>query len=173
MQFETVFDAAQTGYRTWPFAAFGLIFVVVGALLVFAPLLMQPIHPGGLQGRPRVYFSRAFLGFAICWTTITFASTFSEYRSIRYALATGQYETVKGKVTDFIPMPHRGHAMESFSVNHVNFSYSDFVITNGFNNTSSHGGPIREGVDVRISHIGNTIIKLEVATKALGRSKPQ
>jgi hypothetical protein len=32
----------------------------------------------------------------------------------------------------------------------------------GFNNTSSHGGPIREGLPVRVSYVGNTILKLEI-----------
>ncbi len=35
-----------------------------------------------------------------------------------------------------------------------------------FNNAASRGGPIREGLPVRISHIGNTILKLEVPASA-------
>jgi hypothetical protein len=63
-------------------------------------------------------------------------------------------------------MPKSGHKMESFTVNGVKFEYSDFVVTPGFNNATSHGGPIREGLPVRISHIDNTILKLEVPTSA-------
>jgi hypothetical protein len=60
-------------------------------------------------------------------------------------------------------MPYTGHAMESFCVQEQCFSYSDYVVTTGFHNTASHGGPIREGLNVRIEYIGNIILKLEVA----------
>jgi len=53
--------------------------------------------------------------------------------------------------------------MERFCVSGVCFAYSDFVITSGFNNTSSHGGPIREGLPVRVTYVGDMIVKLEVA----------
>jgi hypothetical protein len=52
--------------------------------------------------------------------------------------------------------------MESFCVSGVCFRYSDYVVTAGFNQTSSHGGPIRDGLPVRVTYIGNTIVKLEV-----------
>lgn len=52
--------------------------------------------------------------------------------------------------------------MESFNVNGVKFEYSDYVITPGFNNAASKGGPIKEGLPVRISYIDGTILKLEV-----------
>jgi hypothetical protein len=65
-------------------------------------------------------------------------------------------------VTGFMPMPVTGHAMEHFCVSGACFSYSDYVVTAGFNRTSSRGGPIREGLPVRVTYLGNTILKLEV-----------
>lgn len=76
----------------------------------------------------------------------------------------GYYEVIEGPVTDFIPMPYTGHQLESFSVNGVNFEYSDYVINGGFNKTSSHGGPIYEGRWVRISYKDGIILKLVVKT---------
>ena len=60
-------------------------------------------------------------------------------------------------------MPVSGHAMEHFCVRQACFEYSDFVITAGFNNTASYGGPIRDGLPVRVTYVGNAIAKLEVA----------
>jgi len=60
-------------------------------------------------------------------------------------------------------MPYTGHQDETFTVNGVRFSYSDFGVTCGFNNSASHGGPIREGLQVRIHYVGNAILRLEVA----------
>jgi hypothetical protein len=72
---------------------------------------------------------------------------------------------VAGPVEDFRPAPAEGHQDETFTVNGVPFGYSDYVITGGFNQTQSHGGPIREGLAVRIHYIprGNVIVKLEIA----------
>jgi hypothetical protein len=103
-----------------------------------------------------------FLGFALIWTVIAFAGTYRDYHAIRKTLDRNQVNIVEGKVTNFRPMPHSGHAMESFCVEGTCFEYSDYVVTSGFNNTASHGGPIREDLQVRISYIGNTIVRLEV-----------
>jgi hypothetical protein len=64
-------------------------------------------------------------------------------------------------------MPYEGHQDECFSVQAQTFCYSDYEVTAGFNNATSHGGPIREGLPVRVSYIGNTIVRLEVRSDAL------
>ena len=81
------------------------------------------------------------------------------------ALRSGKYQVGEGRVENFVPMPVSGHAMESFSVGGVDFSYSDYSVTAGFNKTSSHGGPIRTGLPVGISYVDNEILRLEVAGK--------
>lgn len=75
------------------------------------------------------------------------------------------FMVVEGVVEKFVPMPHAGRSHESFWVNGVRFSYSDYEITPAFNNTASHGGPIYEGLPIRISYVGNKILKLEVASE--------
>ena len=76
---------------------------------------------------------------------------------------------VEGPVENFVPMPYQGHSLESFDVAGVHFAYSDYVLTSGFNNTSSHGGPIRQGLYVRIHYVrlgrsedANSIVRLEI-----------
>src|SRR5262249_332614 len=51
-----------------------------------------------------------------------------------------------------IPMPYAGHSDESFTVMGIRFTYSDYHISDGFNNTSSHGGPINKDLFVRICY---------------------
>ena len=75
----------------------------------------------------------------------------------------GHYRVIEGNVTNFRPMPFAGHKMETFSVAGVPFSYSDYILSPCFNNTTSHGGPIHDGLPVRISYNENCILKLEVA----------
>jgi hypothetical protein len=79
------------------------------------------------------------------------------------ALRDGRATVVEGRVYDFDPMPFSGHKMECFKVQDRCFCYSDFVVTQGFNQTRSHGGPIYEGLQVRVHHVGSAIARLEVA----------
>lgn len=85
------------------------------------------------------------------------------YENARAAYRNGEYATVEGRVSNFHPMPASGHPDESFTVNGVQFSYSDYVVVPCFNHTASHGGPMREGLQVRIAYSGNCIFKLEIA----------
>jgi hypothetical protein len=157
--YTTVFDVAQSGYRQWSFAASGLIFVAVGLAL---PILMRI----GIFRKPpawmQKWFPSVFLGFAIFWTTSCFIATYTDYRRAVSAIRNNRAQVIEGVVTDFKPMPYTGHAMESFVVQGVRFDYSDYVITAGFNNTSSHGGPIREGLPVKIWHLGGEILRLDI-----------
>jgi hypothetical protein len=68
------------------------------------------------------------------------------------ALKNGRFSVVEGPVKDFVPMPFNGHSYEQLTVNGIHFSYSDFEIHPCFNNTNSHGGPIRKDMWVRLSY---------------------
>jgi hypothetical protein len=99
----------------------------------------------------------------LIWTTISFIGTFSEYWQLQQALHSGDFEIVEGKVLNFVPMPPGGHPRERFEVNGHRYEYSDFAITAAFNNSQYHGGPIREGRQVRIADVGGKIARLEIA----------
>ena len=155
-----MFDVTQTGFRQWWFSAFGLIFIVVG--LALPTLIRRGIFRKSPPSMEK-WFPKVFLGFAIFWTVTSFITTYGDYRAAIHAMRTNQVKVVEGIVTQFTPMPYSGHVMESFVVQGVRFEYSDYVITAGFNNTSSHGGRIREGLPVRIWYRGNEILRLDVA----------
>jgi hypothetical protein len=162
MQFETIYEVTQPNFTEWGFVGIGLLFIAIGGLLVFAPDLMQRVLPGGLQGRGRRIFSWVFLSFATFWTIIAVAGFNVRDSWLRNAFSTGRYRTVAGVIRNFHPMPYTGHAIETFDVEGAHFEYSDYVMSGGFHQTSSHGGPIREGLYVRISYVGNVIVKLEI-----------
>jgi len=169
VNYHPIFDVATAGFREWHFLGTGLLLTAVGAALVFAPGLMQKLMPGGLQGAARGCFSWFYFLFALAWTVIAGASLFTRHSDLRNASVQGDCTIIEGVVTDFVPMPYGGHAMESFTVNGVRFEYSDYVISGGFNNTRSHGGPIHDGLPVRICYVsgmtsdGNVIVRLEAA----------
>lgn len=94
---------------------------------------------------------------------MAFFSTYSEYLSLVDAVANKQVGLVTGKVTEFKPRMVQSKGVESFCVNQTCFNYSDTRVTAGFNQIRAYGGPIYQGLPVRISYVGNTIVKLEVA----------
>src|ERR1700722_4273604 len=82
-------------------------------------------------------------------------------------------KVASGAVSEFIPMPYGGHAMEHFCIRELCFNYSDYELTGGFNTTSSHGGPIRAGLSVRVTYVESpvlfrpVIVKLEIENQAI------
>ena len=108
------------------------------------------------------------LSLAMAWAIARV--TFVDFLDLRAGLKNGRYHVIEGPVENFVPMPYQGHAVERFTVNGIPFSYSTYEVTNCFNHTSSHGGPVRAGLQVRVSYVGghpglgsNCILKLEIA----------
>lgn len=157
--FHLVFDLSQKGFEWW-FPGFGLIFVAVGAVIA----LIGRHNRWPLSRRMVGYF---MIAFACLWSGLAFSSTYADYRGLKSAYRSGQFSIIEGNVSNFRPMPYGGHSEECFSVQSKTFCYSDYVVTSGFNNTASHGGPIRDGLPVRVSYIGNTIVRLEVRADAI------
>ena len=156
--YTVVFDVSQAVYRVIPMLAIGLFFVAIGVWKLRNSDL--PTFTTKTMGKPFSYF---FLGFAVLWTVLAGWSMYACYRHAAQAVAQHRAKVVEGRVQDFWPMPYEGHGMEHFCVADACFEYSDYIVTAGFNNTASHGGPIREGLPVRVSYVGNTIVRLEVA----------
>jgi len=164
-QFVKVFDIVDAGFRDWSFSAVGLIFVAFGAGIVLFPSLMRavkiPYFEFELGARKAGVF---FLAFAILWTGGAFWQSYSEHLRHAALARQNQCSIVEGRVQNFVPMPYAGHADESFSVSGVAFRYSDFKVTDAFNNTASHGGPIDASSYVRICYDpqDNAILRLEI-----------
>jgi hypothetical protein len=154
VEYNVVFDVTQSGPRYLWFPAIGLIMVVVGI-----PLFRQRKT---VTGSTRI-IAHVMLPFALFWTAGTFIAVVAQYLSLASALRTGRCEVVEGVVTAFHPMPAAGHENEWFVVGGCRFDYSDYRLTAGFNNTSSHGGPLRQGLRVRIHHRNGAIARLEIA----------
>ena len=160
MSYRTVFDVAASGYRDGDFPLHGAIFIAIGIVMVVGRRRL----PGwwGRHPRASTAFASFFLGFAVLWTLVAGVSTWREYARLVDASRSAEARVVEGPVSEFRPMPASGHAQEHFCVAEACFDYSDFIVTAAFNNTSSHGGPIHEGLPVRVTYVGNAIVKLEV-----------
>jgi hypothetical protein len=157
--YQTVFDLHEKGFNWWC-PAIGLIFLFAGTILIW---LGKRNH----WQSTRKWMGYVFVAFAAFWTISVFVGTYSEYSRVRSAYEGGEFATVEGLVTGFQPMPYEGHQDECFTISSQTFCYSDFDLSPGFNNSASHGGPIREGLPVRVAYVGNTIVRLEVRKDTL------
>lgn len=166
MQYEPIFDVTQNGFRNWTFPAFGLVFVAIGLFLLKNRASLSRMFPGKLGPKDGAKLAYFVLAISILWTAGAFVTSGRDYRALRRALKEGNVDVVEGRVENFVSIPDKS---ERFTVCGAAFSYSDYLVTAGFNNTSSHGGPIRPGIWVRIAHMGNSIARLEVAKGEVGQ----
>ena len=102
-------------------------------------------------------FGSFFLGFSLIFILVTSPIIRPGFWKTKEVLRDKTYSIVEGKVENFDPMPEGGHKRESFTINGVEFNYSDFDLSVwGFNNAASHGGPInKNGQYLRIGYIWN------------------
>lgn len=160
MRYQVAYDIGRSGCAAWHLAVIGLFFVGLGACLV--------VESRQARRTMRV-FAWAWVIFALAWFGLAFGGTYLRWHLFTTALEEGRTKTAEGKVEDFVPMPRQGHARESFGVRGIRFSFSDYAYDGGFNTTSAHGGPIREGLSVRIRYVatdsGNKIVRLETDRK--------
>jgi len=161
MDYITVFESSNTPLKGIGFVIPGLIVSLVAAALIFRPNFFKTI--GFARAARSPIFNWLVFMFAIAWTVIAGGVTISRSLAASEALKEGNCETVEGRVENFHPMPKGGHDTERFEVAGTRFSYSDFIMSSGFNNAASHGGPIREGLQVRICHQSGVILRLEIA----------
>ncbi len=155
-EYTTVFEISHKGF-TWWFALVGLVPALPGAIL-------WRMRKDRQYSRRTKWIMCFFPAFVLLWLSVATIPMWLEYTKLQKAYRLGHYSVVQGTVENFRPMPPQGHSSECFSITNQTFCYADNVISAGFNNDSVHGGPIRAGLPVRVSYIGEDILKLEVRT---------
>ncbi|MFZ6875978.1 hypothetical protein ACO0LF_28285 [Undibacterium sp. Di27W] len=161
-----VFDITQAGYKSYTFPASGLIVVTIGAVMLFFHFIHKRQNPPGSKARlwgQSPWFFYFFFGFSCIWTITSFHSTYSDYTELRSAYEQGQCKRVEGRVENFKIAPkEKRKSDESFDVRGEHFYYANHYVSAGFNTSSIAGGPMKEGLYVRIHHCGNDIARLEI-----------
>ena len=160
MNFIPVFDAAQFNLDNLIGPAVGITILVFGWRMAGRQLWADRRETYNLQGRVVRFLCRAWLCLGLAWTSMILFGTVQDYVEARDRLRSGDYSIVEGTVEQF----RKTREMESFVVNGKFFQYSDSWATSGFNNTTSSGGPMKNGLHVRIAHPANLILRLEIAS---------
>ena len=80
---------------------------------------------------------------------------------LRSALKNGQCTVIEGHVEHVMPLDSSGHGQEKFTIGGVTFSYAPYDLAPGFKQAIRSGGPIREGLALRVHAYNGRIAKLE------------
>ena len=151
-------------------------FLMMIYIAMFPSILKQRINQKQKINDKDYHFNEKFVkrfcmgGLVWCaiFSTIVLFSQIDMYNKIVKAYKQGNYRVVEGYVENFDPMPRSGHKEESFDIDGVSFSYSDFIVQQGYHNTKSHGGVIKgNGQHLKIGYVfydntkGNVIVYIE------------
>lgn len=144
-----------------------LIFILIGFGLSY--INYKYFDSTSTRGKYITGFGIVFGLFSLIFSLITIPSSLTSYYSTMKKYDQNDFKTIEGEIENFDPMPYGGHKQERFTLNGIEFDYSDFSASYyGFHNTASHGGPIkRNGQEVRIGYITtqgghNRILKIEL-----------
>ena len=161
-----MFDLLQIGYREWVWVFAPLGFVAVGWLAIALSNRLPP----KVSKKDVTVFGWMFIVFASLAAVSTLAATYADYTGLASAVRGGRTRVVVGSVRDY---ESRKNGYERYKVGAVEFEYSDDQVMAGFNNTASRGGPIHEGLRVRITYAqgvpwtqsenGRSIVRLQIA----------
>jgi len=172
LNYIVVFDAAEglVGGRL-PFVL-GFAVAALAACLIGVLIVRHELPRRARRGSPTwvgviglVIALFAVVAGSVIVVTMTALSSVGREETARAIEAS---PVVEGLVEHFHPMPSGGHDTERFDVAGVHFAYSHRLASQGFNQDVTVGGPIREGIYVRIHYVllaadpYGTIVRLEI-----------
>ncbi len=177
-EYRLVYDITHDWPALW-LPGGGLAVLAFGVLMWYAvrdqPPRRMGAGPRSVSGSPRGQDARAavallFISLSALFTLGTAVGVLGSYFAARRAQVTGDARVVEGRVEAFHPMSPLGHDAERFTVAGVRFAYPVSGI--GFRQTAPEGGPIREGLFVRIHYTrpwgcdscSPAIVRLEIRT---------
>lgn len=164
MEYEVAFEIERNGLGVLWYPLVGLL--CAGGVFAFTEYFNRYVAVGATRFIPS--FRIAIIGFILLWTIGAFLVVGPSQSKLRQSYEEGRFEVVEGVVENFNSNPRgrNDNEMESFSVNDHFFEYNYFEPSPSFNHTAYHGGPVKEGMQVKVTYIGDVIVKLEVAVRA-------
>ena len=185
------FDLAEAGFGLWWFPAFGLYFIAIGVVMVVVKHAFRAIdarmghwfssrfkrkrnQPTGWLDTSIQYvrdnLAEVCLGFALAWTTTMFAIFFmmhQSYASLRDAYLKGLYGTVEGRIEHVQPALPSGDSADVLEVDGQRLSFTGYACFSSIKGLRSRGASLEKGVRVRIGHVGNWVVRLEIEQTAM------
>lgn len=166
-----VFDIIRTDWISKTNFLPGSIIMLLGCVMIVMNMRRKriglPAYGWGrytrLSKEPDVAMPYVVLAFGLILTAAFAVQSYTDYTKLRFAYDSGQCEVVEGIVENF----HAGQKMknartESFDIGQKHFAYPDSGNTAAFTTTEAYGGPVKNGLHVRIHQCGSDIARLEI-----------
>jgi hypothetical protein len=155
MQTQVIFDST-TSQVGWLLSASP--FLLVGALLVLSGLWVAVVNWKRGWG-PRLLGIGLVL-MLLCAVPSRYSyhhwELFSQYLDL------GPDQSVEGPVEHYLARQSGEVNFEQFTVNGILLGYGSLGLPKCFHRPAANGGPIREGLPVRITYNGSCIVKVEI-----------
>ena len=149
--YQTIFEL---GYSSFPWASVARPVVFVAIELLLAWLFRKKMFYFIFGG-----FVASMASIMLLTSMVVLVPHFVECHS---AYVSGKSIVVDGVVENFHPAPAIGPAAESFTVRGILFSYNKLDYSPCFHNAPLRGGPIRDGLHVRIHYNDECIQRVEL-----------
>lgn len=160
MSYRLEYNSTATDWQWWLMeAAFWLVALLV-AWLLLRPFLRE-------RRGPLVRLWPLALCLLLIASRVALRSSANYYVTRNFFRYYGPYTTIDGVVKNYRVIQTSSNVGEQFDVSDIHFGYMDLSQWTCFHRAAANGGPIREGLSVRISytvrHVMPCIVKLEVA----------
>lgn len=164
MEYEVAFEIEQHGLGVLWFPLVGFLFA--GGVFVGTEYFNRYVAVGPKRFIPS--FRIGVVSFFLLWAVGAYFVVGPAQSKLRKSYAEGSFNIVEGIVDSFNsnPRDRDDNEMESFRVHDQFFEYNYFELSPSFKHTAYHGGPLEEGMQVRVTYIGDVIVKLEVPLRA-------
>ncbi len=162
LEYELVFDILNERYKCWIFVlGIIIIFLFSSIPAILFHCVGNKSHLKGIAKSSKWYILFAFLlTFFVILKIIN-----SHWWHFADSLKKGEYEILKGILTDFDP--HN----KSFVVNEQNFKYFKcFTSGSKGDQTDEIEGILSSGVQVKILYVDNVVLRLEIAKEPCSRT---
>lgn len=145
-----LYDVARTSYVEWRELLTSIVIVILGALVV-------------LREERRYRFGGIFLiAIGLSFLVLGTGASAIQHRDLVMRLRSGKYENVEGAITDFSPGSFDGHVQERFTVAGHRYTFSSAKSMAGYHDVQGAGGPLGDGVRVRIADVNGMIARFEL-----------
>ena len=166
MEFNTVFEIAE-GLAPFRYEPRVYVFLVATVGMFGVLSLVWGLRKRGLLKICALWIAITSLAWAALWTAFILKGV-RPHREARFALLQryqeGRYETVEGKVEVLRTQPVEGHSpAELVRVGSQVFKINYYAMTPAYRLTIAHGGALRDGTVVRVSHIEGKIVRIDLA----------
>jgi hypothetical protein len=156
--FRTVFAADPSKVHSWA----PLPYVAVAAALYLYSVRLRRRDELITTGRGQLWSVRAGVVLSALGALLAVVMTIGEYRLCSTPIDSSDVSVAVGPVRDFVPVPATGHGVGSFSVDNQQFEFSGMESGCSFHWAAVSGGPLREGMVVRIHSKYGRILRLDV-----------